>query len=43
MDYSKWTFWLVIGSILLNILKGAILLSRRLEAPKDLPVVNHDI
>lgn len=33
MDYSKWTFWLMMGNILLMLLKGGILFSRRLEAP----------
>ena len=43
MDYSKWTFWLMIGSVLLVMLKGAIIAYRRLTAPKELPVVNNDI
>lgn len=41
MDYSKWTFWLMIGNILVMFLAQAILISRRLEAPKPLPVVSH--
>jgi hypothetical protein len=39
MDYSKWTFWLMLGNILLLMVGGGILFSRRLEAPKNLPVV----
>lgn len=42
MDYAKWTFWLMIGNILLVFLQG-VLLSRRLEAPNALPVVEYDI
>lgn len=34
MDYSKWTFWLMIGSLLLVLLQGAILISRRLKTPE---------
>lgn len=43
MDYAKWTFWLMIGNILLVFLAQVVLLSRRLEAPKALPVVEYDI
>jgi hypothetical protein len=39
MDYAKWTFWLMMGNILLMLVGGMILVSRRLEAPKNLPVV----
>jgi hypothetical protein len=38
MDYAKWTFYVMIGNILLMFLAG-ILISRRSEAPKNLPVV----
>jgi hypothetical protein len=41
MDYAKWSFWLMIGNILLVFLAG-ILLKRRSEAPKNLPVVSHE-
>jgi len=34
MDYSKWTFWLMIGSILLTLLQGGIILYRRLKTPE---------
>ena len=34
MDYSKWTFWLMIGTFLLLLLKGAILISRRPKTPE---------
>ena len=44
MDYAKWTFWLMIGNILLMLVAQGILLYRRhLTAPKELPVVIHDI
>ena len=39
MDYAKWTFWLFLGIMLLSLIGGGILYSRRLEAPKNLPVV----
>ena len=39
MDYSKWTFWLMIGSILLVLLQGAILISRRLKTPEVIEIV----
>jgi hypothetical protein len=42
MDYAKWTFWLIMGNILVFMVGGGILFSRRLEAPKNLPVVRHD-
>lgn len=40
MDYSKWTFLLMIGSFLLLLLKGAILISRRLKTPEVIEEVN---
>ncbi len=42
MDYAKWTFYVMIGDILLLFLAG-ILLKRRSEAlMKNLPVVSHE-
>lgn len=35
MDYAKWTFWLFMGNIFLLFVSTGILLSRRLEAPKE--------
>ena len=42
MDYAKWTFWLFLGSMFLVLVGSGIVFSRRLEAPKNLPVVSHD-
>ena len=42
MDYAKWTFWLYMGIFLLLLVGGGIQFSRRLEAPKNLPVVSHE-
>ena len=39
MDYAKWTFWVMMGNIFLMFVAGGIVSSRRLEAPKNLPVV----
>ena len=41
MDYAKWTFYVMMGNIFLMFVGGGILFSRRLEAPKNLPVVSH--
>ena len=42
MDYAKWTFGLIMGNLFLFFVSTGILFSRRLEAPKNLPVVSHD-